>query len=74
MFQDISLGTLRKKGSKESIRCNFCRGSLKAKGASAMTFIYYLKRKHTIDMHTDEVYAAGAAHNKPNPTKKNIYM
>ena len=37
-----------------------------------MTFIYYLKRKHTIDMHKDKVYAVGAAHKKPN--KKNIYI
>ena len=39
-----------------------------------MTFIYYLKRKHTIDMHKDKVYAAGAANNKPKPTKKKIYQ
>ena len=38
-----------------------------------MTFIYYLKRKHTIDMHKDKVYAAGAENNKPKPTKK-IYQ
>jgi hypothetical protein len=73
MFQDISLGTLRKK-SKESIRSNFYRVFLKAKGVSAMTFIYYLKRKHTIDMHKDKVYAVGAAHKKPNKKKKNIYI
>ena len=72
MFQDISLGTLRKKGSKENIRCNFWRVSLKAKGVSAITFIYYLKRKHTINIHKDKVYAAAAANNKPKPTKKNI--
>ena len=34
-----------------------------------MTFIYDLKRKHKIDMHKDKAYAAGAANNKPNPTK-----
>jgi hypothetical protein len=38
-----------------------------------MTFIYYLKRKHTIDKPKDKVYAAGAENNKPKPTKK-IYQ
>jgi hypothetical protein len=37
-----------------------------------MTFIYYIKKKHTLQMHKDKVYAAGAANNKPKPTEKNI--
>ena len=51
----MSLGIPFEKGITESIRCNFCKVSLKAKGVSTTTFIYHLKRKDIIDVHKNKL-------------------
>jgi hypothetical protein len=59
------------KKSKDSIRCNFCKKSLKATGRSATTFICRIKRKHTIDVQKDKVSATPVANKKSNLTQAN---